>query len=179
MTNKFKQHPTATSTYSALLAKVENSLAEVESKTWETVKEEIDKAVEFEQDLAEYTQEEVHLLKSYLRRDLKELTHFIAETGKELRDWLQFDVDLIETKLRNSLLSIADKTTVEKESLDQRLSHDVDVYVAGEIACPGRLRCTQCGKEISLLTTTHIKACHGCDGLYFRRSVASMSEPID
>ena len=169
MAKKPEQQEAALSAYSNMLAKVEKSLAEVETKTWESLKEEIDKAVEFEQGLADLTREEVSLIKTYLKRDLKELTHFVAESGDGLREWLRFDIDLIESKLRDLLLSVADKTTVDQEQLALRLNHQPGTYVAGEIAFPGMLKCTQCGKMVCLVDTGHVEACHACDGIGFQR----------
>jgi hypothetical protein len=169
MIKKAKQQDAAVKVYANLLTRVEKSLAEAEFKTWESVKEEIEKAVEFEQELAEFTREEVSLIKTYLQRDLKELIRFIAETGHGLREWLQFDVELIESKLRSTLLSIADKTAVEQENLELLLNHQPGTYVAGEIACPGMLRCTQCGKMICLVETAHVEPCHSCESVCFLR----------
>jgi len=169
MGNNAKQRTPAVGVYSRMLTRVEHSLADAESQTWESVKAEIDKAIEFEQELAEFTQDELSLIRNYLRRDLQNLTHYAAETGHGLREWLQMDLDLIESGLRNSLLSIADKTQVEQENLALRLSNEVEVYMAGEVACPGKLHCTTCGAEISLLETAQLEPCHHCDGLYFQR----------
>ncbi len=152
-----------------VLDRVEKSLANAEVSTWETVKEEIEKAVEFEQGVMRLTREEWSLIKAYLKRDLEGLTKYMAETGSGLKEWLKMDLDLVEHKLRQTLLSIADKTTVEHESLDHRLNHDPGVYVAGEIAIPGMLQCTQCEKMICLVETTHIEPCHRCGSIYFQR----------
>jgi hypothetical protein len=169
MVKESEQREAALSAYTNMLTKVEKSLVEAESKTWEALKEDIDKAVEFEQGLAELTREEVSLIKTYLKRDLKELVHFIAETGDGLREWLRFDIELIESKLRSMLLSIADSTTLDQEELELRLSHQPGTYVAGEIACPGVLRCTQCGKMVCMVETAHVDPCHTCDGIGFQR----------
>ena len=152
-----------------VLDRVEKSLAEAEVSTWETVKEEIEKAVEFEQGVARLTREEWSLIKAYLKRDLEGLTRFMAETGSGLKEWLKMDIDMLEHKVRQTLLSIADKTTVEQESLEHRLNHDPGVYMAGEIAIPGMLQCTQCEKMVCLVETTHIEPCHRCEGIYFQR----------
>ncbi|ABC32025.1 predicted metalloendopeptidase [Hahella chejuensis KCTC 2396] len=155
--------------YNNILQRVEKSLADVEVKTWETIKQEIDQAVEFEQGLAKLTKEEWNLLEAYVKRDMKELYHFVAETGKGLREWLKLDLDLIEQRIGDALLSIADKTLVDLEKLDYQLHHDPGTYVAGEVACPGVLRCDQCGKMVCLVETSHIDACHRCQGIYFQR----------
>jgi len=47
-----------------MLARVEGRLADAEHRTWERLQQEIDDAVEFEQDVAELTNEEIHLLRA-------------------------------------------------------------------------------------------------------------------
>ncbi len=155
--------------YTELLRKVEDSLVDAESRSWDTLKDEVEKAIEFEQGVEALTKEEWSLIKTYLLRDLKELSSFVAETGKGVREWLRFDLDLLETKMRDALLSIADKTSVEQENLDNLLNHEPGTYAAGEIACPGVLRCSQCGKMICLVETAHIAPCHRCEGRFFQR----------
>lgn len=164
--------------YGKVITRLEKSIAKAENQSWETLKDEVDKAVEFEQGVANLTKEEASLLSAYVKRDVSQLLHFVSETGKGLREWLRFDLDLLESKLRKTLLSIADKTTVDLDQLERRLHHDVGTYVAGEVACPGVLRCNDCGKMVCLVETTHIDSCHKCEGIYFQRVTSRWpSEP--
>ncbi len=172
MSEKTKLSDNAVEAHGKVLDRLEKSLAEAEATTWEKLKEEIEKAVEFEQGVARLTREEWDLIKAYLKRDLKALSGFMAETGSGLREWLRMDMDLLEQKLRRTLLSIADKTKVEQDNLDHRLNHDPGTYIAGEIAIPGMLQCTQCDKMVCLVETTHLEPCHRCDGIYFHRVTA-------
>lgn len=159
----------ATKAYNRVLERVDNALAALEERTWETVKDEIDKAVEFEEGLGELTQDELELLKAYVRRDLQEMRHYLQETGDGVAGWLGIDLSVMEAKARDLLLSIADKTQVELVELEQRLQHDSGSYMAGEIACAGMLQCLNCGHMVCLVETTEIEPCHHCGQSYFKR----------
>ena len=162
----------AATVYNRILERAERALADVEVKTWERVREEIDKAAEFEVGVAELTRDELELLKVYVQRDIGDLRRYLQETGDGVGDWLKLDLSLVEAKIRELLLSVADKTLVEQVELDQRLSHDAGDYMAGEIACAGMLCCLNCGHMMCLVETTRIEPCHTCGNPYFKRITA-------
>lgn len=155
--------------YSRVVDRVEKAIANVEQKTWDLIKEEIDNAIEFEHGVAELSREEVDLLSAYVKRDLKSLSHFVAETGEGVAEWLKMDVELVEKKILDSLLSIADKTSVETLELDQKLKHDSHAYITGEMASPGMLKCNDCGYMMCLVEVTKVENCHTCGSHYFKR----------
>ena len=161
--------------YDRMLSRVEKRLAEAEQKTWETLQQEIEEAVEFEQDVRELTREELHLLAAYLRRDLGHLVSFVSRTGHGVREWLRLDLDKIEDRLTDLLFSIADRTHLDTLELQQKLEHDPDQYMTGEVATAGVLRCLECGYLLSLTETTRIEECHRCRSHYFER-VTSRTE---
>ncbi|TVP54289.1 MAG: metalloendopeptidase [Halomonadaceae bacterium] len=164
--------PGAAKTYDRMLARVEKRLADAELKTWERLQEEIDEAVEFEEGVKELTREELHLLAAYLRRDLSHLVRFVTETGKGVREWLSHDLGAFEQRLVDLLFSIADRTQLDTLELQQRLDHDADSYISGEIATAGILRCLNCGETVQLSETTLLEPCHACHSKYFERATA-------
>lgn len=161
--------PEAVRTYDRMLARVEERLADAEDQTWESLKQEINDAVAFEEGVERLTREELSLLGAYLRRDLGQMVQYVNETGGGVSDWLRLDLALVERRLLDMLLSIADKTRVQSVELDQRLTHDPGQYMSGEIATAGVLRCLQCGHTICLTETTYLDPCHRCDSHYFER----------
>ena len=162
----------AAGAYNRILERVDHALASLEGRTWETVKDEIDKAVEVEVELGELTRDEIELLKAYVRRDLQDLRYYVHETGDGVAGWMGVDLSVVEAKARDLLLSIADKTQVEMVELEQRLQHDAGSYMAGEIACAGMLQCLNCGHMLCLVETTEIQPCHTCGQRYFKRITA-------
>lgn len=161
--------PEAVRVYDQMLTRVERRLADTENRTWETLKKEIDDAVEFEEGLERLTQEEVSLLSAYLQRDLSNMVQFVNETGDGVREWLRLDLALVEHHLLERLLSVADNTRVDSVELEQRISHAPDHYISGEIATAGVLRCLECGQTICLTETTRLESCHHCLSNYFER----------
>jgi hypothetical protein len=155
--------------YNRVVDKVEKAIINVEKKTWELIKQEIENAIAFEHDLAELSKEEVDLLSAWVKRDLQSMNRFIAETGEGVAQWLKMDLELVEARILHSLLSIADKTAVEILELDHKLQHDHQSYICGEMASPGMLRCNQCGHMMCLTEVTQVEACHCCDNHYFSR----------
>lgn len=167
--SKPKHSGQATAVYNRILERIDHSIADVEERTWDTLKKEIDEAVEFEHGVAELTREEVDLLGTYIKRDLKDLYHHVAETGEGLKEWLKLDISLVEKKVRDTLLSIADKSVVEQLALEQKIEHKPGDYMSGELACAGMLRCLECGYMMCLIDNTHVEDCHQCSGHYFKR----------
>src|SRR5690554_2027140 len=99
--------------YDRMLERVESRLRNADERTLDTLRSEINEAVEFETQLKRLTREEASLLAAYLRRDLEHLVTFVGGTGEGLKAWLQFDLSLLEHKLQELLFSIADKTRLD------------------------------------------------------------------
>ncbi|ARU55936.1 MAG: zinc ribbon-containing protein [Pseudomonadales bacterium] len=167
--SKFNKPEKATKAYNRVVERLESSLADLELRTWETLKEELDQAIEFEQDVAELSKEELSLLGAYIRRDLQNLKHFMAETGEGVSEWVKTDAAVIERSVMELLFSIADKTTVDQVQLKHKLEHDHSTYMVGEIASAGMLRCGDCGYMMCLTQTSVIEPCHECGNQYFKR----------
>lgn len=155
--------------YSRVVDRVEKAIAATEEKTWKLIKKEIDSAIEFEHDLAELSREEIDLLSAYVKRDLEAMYRFMAETGEGVAEWIKLDINLVEQTILNSLLSIADKTSVDMLELDHKLKHDHQSYISGEMASPGMLNCNKCGYMMCLTEVTQVQSCHGCGNHYFKR----------
>ncbi|WP_165855450.1 zinc ribbon-containing protein [Marinobacter sp. JSM 1782161] len=158
--------------YNRMLERVVAQLNQVERKSWDALRESVDEAVEFENELEEMTREEVDLLAAYVKRDVGHLMHFVEETGEGVGEWLRLDLALIERQLLDLLFSVADRTRLDTLELDHKLHHDPGQYIAGEIATAGVLRCVACGHMVCLVETSHIQPCDACNSHYFERVTA-------
>ena len=159
----------ADSTYNNLVNRVKVALEDVEKKTWEGIQYDIEQAIELESAAEEMTREEVALLGTYLKRDLKNLTHYIEETGKGVADWLKFDTELLESRLLDLMLSVADKTALEQIEFEKSLNSVADAYKAGEYIMPGTFECTACGDIYVFSEPQTLVACIECANEDFKR----------
>lgn len=156
--------------YDRMLERVQTRLNEMQETTLDTLREEVDKAVEVEYELEEMTREEADLLGAYLKRDLEHLLHFVDETGEGLKEWLQLDISLLEHQLADMLFSVADKTRLDTLELNQKLEdRDISQYISGEVATAGMFKCLNCGHMRCLTATSHIEPCEACGSHYYER----------
>lgn len=155
--------------YDRVLLRLTKDLENSDAGSWDLLQEKIHDAVELELAAAEMTRDELDLLKAYLARDLKKLGFYAHETGAGLAAWLSFDLNALEHTLVEQLKLIADQTRIGQEHLRERLEHDDDQYVAGEIATVGTLQCLSCGETLSLHKTETLSACKKCDKTLFKR----------
>lgn len=160
----------ALAAYDRMLERVQARLNEMEAITRDTLKDEIERAVEFEDELEEMTRDESRLLGAYLQRDLEHLLHFVEETGEGLSEWLQLDISLLEHQLANALFSVADKTKLDTLELRQKLeNHEPSQYISGEVATAGMFKCLNCGHMRCLTATSHLEPCDACGSHYYER----------
>lgn len=163
--------PESTPAYQRLLHRVRDSWEQLEQKTVDGIRHEIDQAIELEEAAEEMTREELDLLGAYLKRDIESLSQFVAQTGKGVADWLKFDIHLLEDRLAALLLSVADQTTVEQRALSQQMQSAEPLYVAGETVMAGTFACTNCGDVYVFTTPGRLENCIECSGdAYTRKS---------
>ena len=156
--------------YDRMLEQVQSRLRTVQETSMETLEEEINKAIEAEQELQEMTRDELSLLGAYLQRDLEHLLDFVGETGEGLAEWLQLDLSMLEQRLTERLLSVADQTLVDTLALRQKLeSHEAGQYISGEVATAGMFRCLNCEHMLCLTSTSHLQPCEACGSHYYER----------
>ncbi len=137
--------------------------------TWENLQKELDDAVEFESELEEFTRDELSLLRAWVERDLKDMRRYLSAGGEGVAAWLGIDLSALSRKVSESLLSIADRSVVERERFEEDLEAARADYCEGEMAVPGRLACVHCDAEVELPEMTRIEPCHQCGHRYFRR----------
>ena len=172
MTNPERSHLSgkALEVYDRMLERVQSRLRAIQETSLDTLEEEVDKAIEAEQELEEMTRDEISLFGTYLQRDLEHLINFVDETGEGLAEWLQLDLALLEQRLTERLLSVADQTLVDTLALRQKLeSHDAGQYIAGEVATAGMFQCLNCGHMRCLTATSHLEPCEACGSHYYER----------
>ena len=154
--------------YQRMLERVRSAIDTAEKDTWPHLHEQIAEAKEKAVELGELTREEAEKLGDYLKRDLTDAAEFMTRTGKELRDWLSFDLDVIEDRLMNMFALMVDHTREELQRLAEQ-ARESEYLHTGEITAMGALRCTECGKEMSIHTPGNIPPCPACQGTRFSR----------
>lgn len=141
--------------------------------SWERLQHELDDAVAFEVEVEEFTRDEMALLRAWVERDLKDLRRYLAAGGSGVASWLGIDLDVLSRKVSEALLSIADRSVVERERFEDDLEAARADYVEGELAAPGRMACVHCGETLALESVTRLEPCHACGHRYFERAPAS------
>lgn len=152
--------------YERLLERLQDGAQEL---TWENLQKDLDEAVEFESELEEFTKDELSLLRAWVERDIKDMRHFMADTGKQVAQWLDIDISNLSRRVAESLLSIADRSVVERERFDEDLEAARADYCEGEMAAPGKMACVHCDAPVVLDSVARIEPCHQCGHRYFYR----------
>lgn len=164
-----KKRGLASADYDRVLLRLTKDLRNSEARSWDLLQEKIHDAVELELAAEDMTRDELDLLKAYLARDLKKLGFYAHETGAGVAAWLKFDLNALEHTFVEQLKLIADQTRVGQEALRERLDHDEDQYLAGELATVGTLECLNCGAQLELTKTEKLQPCQSCQESYFKR----------
>ena len=89
--------------------------------SWERLQHELDEAVAFEVEVEEFTKDEMSLLRAWVERDLKDLRRYLAAGGSGVASWLGIDLNVLSRKISEALLSIADRSVVERERFEDDL----------------------------------------------------------
>ncbi|MGM0521964.1 MAG: zinc ribbon-containing protein [Pseudomonadota bacterium] len=152
--------------YERLLERLQDGAQEL---TWENLQKDLDEAVEFESELEEFTKDELSLLRAWVERDIKDMRYFMADTGKQVAQWLDIDISHLSRRVAESLLSIADRSVVERERFDEDLEAARADYCEGEMAAPGKMACVHCDASVVLDSVARIEPCHQCGHRYFYR----------
>ncbi len=119
----------------------------------------------------EITEEQGQKLAEYLERDLRDMGHHLAETGRDLKDWLGFETALLEDWFASLLLQAADRTEVEWLKMKMEAATERPTYRTGEVALPGTFECSKCGERLHLHKAGYIPPCPRCQTTEFRRVV--------
>ena len=138
--------------------------------SWDNLQRDLDEAVAFEAEFEEFTKDEMALLRAWVERDLKDLRRYLAAGGSGVASWLGIDLDVLSRKVTDALFSVADRSVVQREQLEEDLEASRADYVEGEIAAPGRMVCVHCDATVILEGVTRLEPCHQCGHRYFARA---------
>ncbi|SDM67278.1 Zinc-ribbon containing domain-containing protein [Franzmannia pantelleriensis] len=153
--------------YERMLARLQEGADEL---SWDALQKDLDEAVEFEAEFEEFTKDELALLRAWVERDLKDMRRYLAAGGNSVASWLGIDLTVLSRKVSEALLSVADRSIVDRERLEDDLEAAQADYCEGEIAAPGRMACVHCDAQVTLETVTRIDPCHQCGHRYFARA---------
>ncbi|MFG6667409.1 zinc ribbon-containing protein [Halomonas sp. HNIBRBA4712] len=152
--------------YERLLERMKEGANEL---TWTNLQKDLDDAVAFEAEFEEYTKDELALLRAWVERDLKDMRTYMADSGKQVAQWLGVDIDTLSRRVAESLLSIADRSVVERERFEDDLEAARADYCEGEMAAPGLMACVHCDAQVMLERVARLEPCHQCGHRYFYR----------
>lgn len=112
------------------------------------------------------TKDEMSLIASYLKRDLKEFSRDYEESKKSFPSSPFYQ--LTANSIWQGLLDITDKTRIEMFEMFDDLEHQ-GVYRSGEVIGLGILVCEKCGHKEEYNHASTIQVCTECGGEEFNR----------
>ncbi|MCP5419777.1 MAG: zinc ribbon-containing protein [Gammaproteobacteria bacterium] len=157
--------------YERMMERVKTLLENFEQAEQETLprlQQSIEHAAEKAVELGELTRDEARQVGYYLKRDLQDAGHHLADSGHDLSAWLRFDLELIEDRMLDFLSSAADQTRLEMLTFAESVERATHYY-QGEITGPGTLQCDQCAERLAFYKTSLIPACPRCGATTFSR----------
>jgi hypothetical protein len=160
-----------THAYHRMMERVKLRLDEVrkaEQDIAPAIQQSIEHASETAVELGELTREEAQLISGYVKRDLEDAGHYLAETGEDFKTWLRFDMELIEDRLLEWFGNTADHTRLELLAFGVPAGETAS-YLTGEITGPGSLQCDTCGERLAFHSPGTIPPCPVCGGTTFSR----------
>lgn len=153
--------------YELLLEKTMENAQRLEKRTERKLHQIIDAVNDEVAAVTEISEEQLPKLAGYLKRDLAEAAHFLAETGKDLKDWWGFESALLEGQLRENFSRAADQTTLELRDLSEAAQRAE--YHTGEVTGPGTLTCDACSEVLHFRRPGRIPPCPKCRGYRYHR----------
>lgn len=154
--------------YEQMLKHTHEAIEKAHEESMPRFREMLDKSRERMVELGELTREEADRVSDYIRRDIEDAAHFVAETGQDFRDWWRFDLQLIERRMAEMFAQVADQTRLQLAQWSES-ARQMSLYQAGEITGPGTLVCDHCGAETHFIKAGRIPPCAECGGLRFKR----------
>jgi NADH pyrophosphatase NudC (nudix superfamily) len=154
--------------YNRMLERIHETVKHTGEDAMPTLQKRIDEAREVAINLGELTREEAERIGEYLRRDTEEAARFLAETRQDFHDWFRFDLKLVEQRFLQMFELTVDRTRAELDRLAERAQGIEEVHT-GEVAAPGSLFCTACGKELHMHKTGRVPPCPKCHKTVYRR----------
>lgn len=172
MTNPKQENPLdiLAEAYEKMYERASKSFNKAKEKTGSLVHESIDEAKDKAAELEEVSHEDANKLANYLKRDLGDAMHYLAQTEREIKDWLGFETSLLEFEFLDMLLDVADRTTVGLQQFKENANHPE--YHTGEITGPGTLTCNECGEKLHFYKAGKIPPCPKCHATVYHRSTS-------
>jgi NADH pyrophosphatase NudC (nudix superfamily) len=154
--------------YNRMLERIHDTVKHTGEETLPVLQKQIDNARETAVELGELTREEAEKIGDYLRRDTEEVARYLDETRQDFHDWFRFDLKLVEQRFMQMFELMVDQTRTELQRLSDR-AQGIEEWHTGEIAAPGALFCTSCGKEMHMHKSGRVPPCPKCHATVFRR----------
>lgn len=154
--------------YQTMLGRALKSVEEATDKTLHNIHDYIEAAEEKAVYLEELSREEAERIGDYLRRDLQDAARFMAQTQAELGAWMRFDLAQIQNQFLDSFKIMVDHTRLGLDNFAQQAKAQSEWHT-GEVAGPGTLECSECGKQMQFHKPGRIPPCPVCHKTLFKR----------
>ncbi len=152
------------SNYEQVLERILIKFKQEEHLSEEAIDAAIERANEYINAAEELTEDELSLIKKYLKRDLQAFAEKMAQADDEPSVWL----GTLTESIWQGLADITDKTQLEWRELSEDLAHD-GIYRAHEWVGLGVLCCTKCKHEQEIYHPTKLETCIQCGNDTFLR----------
>lgn len=161
--------------YEQMLHRLREMMDQPDHLTRPRLRDALETAKQQSVEQGELSREEADRIGNYLRRDLEQAAQYTATDEQDLAGWLRMDLQLIEDWLLDQFAKATDLTKIEFMNFQRGLA-PAEVYVTGEVAGPGTLRCTSCGETLQFERVDQIPPCPNCGNQEFIRPAAGQPE---
>ncbi|NOU52549.1 zinc ribbon-containing protein [Pseudoalteromonas sp. JBTF-M23] len=125
----------------------------------------VEKFIEHQQALKDFSQEKLQTYKHYLSRDL-------AHLKKHKSDYDDLAWEELKASIWYELSQLEDRTQLEWQALVQDFNHK-GTYKSGEWIAMGQLVCKNCGNKLDVFYASEIMPCSECGHNEFMRKALS------
>ncbi len=154
--------------YEKLYEHVADNLHHAEEKTESLLNRLLHEGKEKVMELKQISEHDAEQVANWVRQDMTDAAHYLAETGNELKDWFGFETTLVENEILDRFIKAADQTTIELLRLRDKSRLNTH-YRTGEVTGPATLKCDQCGEELQFRRAGKIPPCPKCHATHFNR----------
>lgn len=159
--------------YHKILGHLKGVLDDLDRDTGPAIYHAIELAKERAIQLGELTQAQAMQISDYLKRDIVDIAHFMADAEISFQETLNVDLQYLEDKFLENFFAAADRAKIDLLKFNLNLMHKA-VYSSGEIIGIGTLRCTACGKLAHFYDVAMIEPCVACGNDTFERHLTAV-----
>lgn len=154
--------------YEKLYEHIAENFHRAEDKTEALFNKLMHEAKDKVKELKKISEDDADKVADWVKRDMTDAAHYLAETGNELKDWFGFETTLVENELLDMFIKAADQTTVKLLQLKEESKLNIS-YHTGEVIGPATLKCDKCDETLQFRRAGKIPPCPKCHETSFHR----------